>query len=313
MISPDHARTMAAYNRWMSELSFGVLARTIRRSIIGGLTLLLVAVALAGGAGEVLSHAALRSIGTPPADLPAKPIVLRTARNHPVAGWMIGGKPGDGVVVLLHGVRGDRREMIGRARFLNRLGYSVLLIDLPAHGESAAERITYGSNESEGVRTALGYVSREFPDERVGVVGVSLGAASLVLSEPNPAPSAVVLESMFPTMTEAVSNRLRRYLGPLAEPLAPFLLWQLPLRLGVWPEQLQPIARLSSLRSPVLIASGSIDRHTTLSETKRLYDAASRPKELWVVEGAAHVDLHEFDPAAYESKISAFLAKYLRP
>ncbi len=261
----------------------------------------------------MLRHPALRSVGLPPPDLPAKSIVLRTPRNQPVAGWMVGGKPGEGVVVLLHGVRGDRREMIGRAKFLNRLGYSVLLIDLPAHGESAAEHITYGWNESEGVKTALDYLSHEFPDERVGVIGVSLGAASLVLSDPSPAPSAVVLESMFPTITEAVSDRVRLYLGPLAKPLALLLLWQLTLRLGVSPEQLRPIAQLSSLGSPVLIASGSIDQHTTLSETKRLYDAAGRPKELWIVEGAAHVDLHAFDPSAYESKISAFLAKYLRP
>jgi len=285
----------------------------MRRSIIAGLASLAIAVALVRGAGEVLSHPALRAIGTPPSDLPAKSIVLRTARNQPVAGWMVGGKPGAGVVLLLHGVRGDRREMIDRAKFLYRLGYSALLIDLPAHGESAAEHITYGFNESEGVKAALDYLSHEFPDERVGVIGVSLGAASLVLSEPSPAPSAVVLESMFPTITEALSDRLRIYLGSLAKPLASVLLWQLPLRLGVSPEQLRPIAGLSSLHSPVFIASGSIDQHTTLAETKRLYDAARRPKELWVIEGAAHVDLHAFDPAAYESKISAFLARYLRP
>lgn len=291
----------------------GVLAGTLRHSSIAGLALVVVALALAAGAGEVLSRSALRSIGAPPADLPAMSIVLRTAGHQPVAGWMVSGNPGDGVVVLLHGVRGDRREMIGRARFLHRLGYAVLLIDLPAHGESVAARITYGSNESAGVKAALDYLSREFPDERIGVIGVSLGAASLVLSEPASAPSAVVLESMFPTITEAVWDRLQAHLGPFAQPVAPLMLWQLPLRLGVWPEQLRPIARLPSLRSPVLIASGSVDRHTTLAETTRLYDAARGPKELWIVDGAAHVDLHAFDPAAYESKVSAFLARYLRP
>src|SRR6266542_817458 len=178
----------------------------MRRSLIAGLAFLAIAALLvAGGVGEVLRQPALRSVGAPPTDLPAKSIVLRTARNQPVAGWMVSGKPGEGVVVLLHGVRGDRREMIGRAKFLHRLGYSVLLIDLPAHGESAAEHITYGWNESEGVKTAIGYLSHEFPDERIGVIGVSLGAASLVLSDPSPALSAVVLESMFPTISEECS------------------------------------------------------------------------------------------------------------
>ena len=270
-------------------------------------------IVVAAGVGEVLRHPALGSIGAPPSDLPAKSILLRTERDQPVAGWMISGKSGAGVVILLHGVRGDRREMLDRARFLNRLGYSALLIDLPAHGESTAPQITYGWNESQGVKAALDYVAREFPAERVGVIGVSLGAAAFVLSDPSPAPSAVVLESMFPTIAEALSDRLRRYLGPLGESVAPLLLWQLPLRVGVLPEQLRPIVRIASLQSPMLVASGSIDRHTTVSETKRLYDAITGPKDLWIVEGAAHVDLHAFDPGAYELRVSTFLAKYLRP
>jgi fermentation-respiration switch protein FrsA (DUF1100 family) len=214
-------------------------------------------------------------------------------------------------MLLLHGVRADRREMTGRARFLWRLGYSVLWIDLPAHGESPAAHITYGFNEALGVKAALGYLSREFPAEKVGVIGVSLGAASLVLSKPSPAPSAVVLESMFPTIREAVQDRLALHLGSFAEPAAPMLLWQLDWRLGISPEQLRPIVDLPALHAPVLIAAGDIDRHTTLPETRRIYAAANEPKELWIVQGAAHVDLHSFTPVAYEARISEFLAKYM--
>ncbi len=48
----------------------------------------------------------------------------------------VSGQKGKGAVLLLHGVRADRREMLNRARFLKEEGYSVLLIDLPSHGES---------------------------------------------------------------------------------------------------------------------------------------------------------------------------------
>lgn len=285
----------------------------MKRGILAIVLSLLTAALFVAGAGEVLSHPKLHPMGPPPTDLAAESVLLRTHANHPVAGWLVRGKPSAGVVLLLHGVRGDRNSMVGRARFLSRLGYSVLLIDLPAHGESTAERITYGSNEAEGVRTALAYLSHEFPTDRVGVIGVSLGAATLVLSKPRPEPSAVVLESMFPSIEEAVADRLHAHFGPLSKPFAPLLLWQLPFRIGVSPDQLRPIAELPSLHSPVLIASGSLDRHTTLQETQRLYEAATAPKQLWVVEGAAHVDLHAFDPRTYESKISTFLAMHLRP
>lgn len=265
-----------------------------------------------GSVGEMLSHSAHRAIGNPPSDLPTESVELRTATNDTVSGWLVRGRTSLGVVLLLHGVRADRREMIGRARFLNHLGYSVFFIDLPAHGESVGTRISYGLSEAEGVKAALGYLSREFPSEKLGVIGVSLGAASLVLSNSTTALNAVVLESMFPTIEEAVGDRLNLHLGSMGSLVAPLLLWQLPLWLGVSADQLRPITALASLHAPVLIASGAMDRHTTLAETKRIFEAASAPKELWVVEGAAHVDLYAFEPDAYKEKISTFLAKYLR-
>jgi len=104
-----------------------------------------------------------------------------------------------GSVLLLHGLRSDRLQMLARARFLTAAGYFVLLIDLPAHGESSGDRITFGMREGKGVEAALDYLRQRFPRDRIGVIGVSLGAASLVLSHPARPPDAVVLESMYPT------------------------------------------------------------------------------------------------------------------
>jgi uncharacterized protein len=265
-------------------------------------------------AGEVLTRPAHSTIGLPPSDLPARSVVLRTPTNETVAGWLVCGKPSFGAVVLLHGVRGDRRQMLGRAKFLNKLGYTVLLIDLPGHGESTGTRITFGVREAEGVETSLAYLGKEFPTEKIGIVGVSLGAASTVLAlskGKSTAPDAIILESMFPTITEAVSDRLELHLGQLGKSLTPLLLWQLPLRLGFNVGQLRPIVELPSLHLPILIASGSEDRHTTLDETKGIFQVANQPKELWILEGAAHEDLHTFDPKTYQTKIADFLAKQL--
>jgi alpha-beta hydrolase superfamily lysophospholipase len=64
------------------------------------------------------------------------------------------------------------------------LGHAVPLIDLPAHGESEGERTGFGGRESAAVAAALAWLRREPPGERVCVIGVSLGAAELVLAEP---------------------------------------------------------------------------------------------------------------------------------
>jgi uncharacterized protein len=263
------------------------------------------------GAGEMLSRSAKHLVGNPPHDLHAKSVEILSANQEKVSGWVVRGQKDFGVILLLHGVRSDRRSMVDRARFLNKLGYSIVLIDLPAHGESTGERITYGRHEAEGVSAALTYISEEFPSEKIGVIGTSLGAASFVFTRSIVKPSAVVLESMYPTIEEAVSDRLSLHLGDIGKSLTPLLLWQLPLWSSISSDQLKPIVELPLMHTPVLIAAGSTDKHTTLAETKRLFDNANSPKELWVVEGAAHVDLHHFNQAIYEEKISVFLNKYL--
>jgi len=279
----------------------------------------LAAIALLAAAGEALSWPATRAIGAAPADLHAENVVLQLAAAAPGAAsaaaptaraWFARGRPGAGAVLLLHGVRGDRRAMLARARFLQQAGYAVMLLDLPSHGESSGGRITFGLREADGVTAAIAWLRSALPGEKIGVIGVSLGAAALVFSGQRP--DAAVLESMYPTITEAVEDRLQARLGRAGRAAAPLLLWQLPVRLGIHTVQLEPIAGMGGFNVPVLIASGSADQHTTEAETRRIFQAAREPKQLWLAEGAAHVDLHAYGAAAYEKVVTAFLSSHLR-
>lgn len=272
--------------------------------LCGLLVLLLVA-------GDLLSRPASREVGQPPAALGAQTVRLPTVPGQFVVGWFARGQA-QGAVLLLHGVRGDRRQMTQRALFLQQAGYATLQIDLPAHGESSGERITFGAREAAGVEAAVRFLRQTLPGVRIAVIGVSLGAASTVLAGLDPAPQAVILESMYPTIDEAVQDRLAMRLGPAGAWLAPLLLWQLPLRVGLSAEALRPIEHLPRLGAPVLIASGADDLHTLWPETQRLFDAAAAPKVLWKVEGAAHVDLYDHAPEPYRQRVLEFLAQHLR-
>lgn len=263
------------------------------------------------GAGEVLSAPARSLVGPPPSALKARGVVLETVAGQSVAGWFAEGTPGRGVVLLLHGVRGDRRQMVDRAVSLRADGYGVLLVDLPAHGESSGDRITFGYREAVGVTASLRFLREHARGEPTAVVGVSLGAASFLLAQVEPPPNAVVLESMYPTIEEAVRDRLRLRAGSIGAMFAPLLLTQLPLRLGISAHQLRPIDHLPGLRAPLLVAAGTDDHHTTQAETLRIFETAQAPKELWLVEGAGHVDLYAFDPRGYKARVFEFLAKGL--
>ncbi|MEK8034855.1 alpha/beta hydrolase [Ideonella sp. DXS29W] len=261
--------------------------------------------------GHFLSKPATRLVGPAPLVLSAKDIEFASDQGDRVSGWLAAGRPGSGVVLLLHGVRSNRLQMVPRATFLHEAGYGVMLIDLPAHGESGGSRITFGANESSAVTAAIRFLRQHFPDEKIGVIGVSLGAASTVLSKPAGSVSAVVLESMYPTIQEAVADRMEIRLGAAGRFIAPALLWQLPIYAGTDADSLQPERAMASLSAPVVIASGDRDLHTHWSETERLFASAADPKELWKVRGAAHVDLYDFTPSEYQRRVLAFLGKHL--
>ena len=281
--------------------------RKMRRAlIVAGLMVVPLLIAAALLMGSVLSAPALRLVGNAPPDLHAIDV-----RFDGIKGWFVSAGNEAPCVLLLHGVRADRRSMIERARLLRGAGYSSLLLDFQAHGESPGRYITFGHLESANARAAVHMLRRRFSCSQVAAIGQSLGGAAALLGEEPLDVDALVLESVYPTIKEAVADRLRIRFGKPGELLAPILLLQLRPRLGVGAEELQPIRRIGNYRRPLLIMSGTEDQHTPVEETLRLYSAANEPKELWLVSGAAHVDLQRFAPVLYAEKVLGFLGAHM--
>jgi uncharacterized protein len=193
--------------------------------------------------------------------------------GHTIAGWWVDSGGDSPVVLLVHGVRADRTSMVSRAQMLLRNGFGVLLIDLQAHGETPGDAITLGYRESGDVVAARDWIRRTAPGRRIGVIGTSLGGASVLLR--------------------------------------PLLLMQLGPRLHISPSQLEAIRSISKLGAPVLVVAGSRDDRTTLAESQELFAAATEPKSLWVVAGARHQGFLRFGPSAYEEHVVSFLRQQL--
>jgi len=159
---------------------------------------------------------------------------------------------------------------------------------------------------------AVNYLKARSPEQRVGVIAVSLGGAATLLATPPLELDAVVLGAVYPSIDRAVVNRLSMRVGPLARLTAPLLLLQMRPRIGVGASELRPVDHIGKLRCPVLVIAGTLDRHTTVDDTQVLFAAASQPKDLWLIPGAAHVDFLEFAAEDYRRRISTFFDRALR-
>jgi len=202
--------------------------------------------------------------------------------------------------------------MVDRALVLHAAGYSTLLIDFQATGESPGDAITFGWRERLDVIAAVQTLRRMLPGEPIGIIGTSLGGAATLLAAPALYFQAVVLEAVYPSIEVAVENRLRMRFGTLGATLSPLLIVQLRPRLGVSPSDLKPIDRIGRLRCPIFIIGGIVDQHTTVADTQRLYAAAREPKELWLIPDAAHVDYLRTSGAEYQRRVLAFFDRALR-
>ena len=268
------------------------------------------------GVGLLLSAPARFVVGAPPADLNAESVEFQSASGATVRGWFVAGRAGGGAVVLRHGLRANRLSMVRRAQLLKAEGYAVLLVDFQAHGESTGSRITFGHLEGRDAAAAVALVRLRLPNEKIGVIGTSLGGAAALLG--SLAADAYVLEAVYPNIGAATANRISVVLGTRIGALASKLLVPLfeflmsPI-LGVTPADLQPIGQIADIGAPVLLLGGMSDNRTPPEETTALFERAHAPKYIWLIQGAGHVDLEQYAPELYREHVLGFLSRALRP
>src|SRR5262245_57660033 len=267
--------------------------------------------------GFLLSAPAPARIGAPPPDLPAEAVTIASGSGASLRGWLVIGRSGGGAVILMHGVRANRLSMVRRAEHLRNAGFSVLLFDFQAHGESSGPRITFGHMEGFDAHAAVAFARERFPRERIGAIGSSLGGAAALLG-PGALPiDALVLEQVYPDIGSAIANRVRvvlgSMLGDVAGPPAAWLFQTiLPPFLGVRPADLRPLDRIGEVTAPLLVAAGRRDDRTTLAESRAMFERARAPKVFWVVDSAGHVDLEAYAPNEYHKHVVAFLLEHLQ-
>jgi fermentation-respiration switch protein FrsA (DUF1100 family) len=281
----------------------------MKRFAVACATLILVAIACPLCAGWLLARPVQTRIGDPPADLNAQTVTFASDSGANVHGWWCPIQNGRAAVLLLPGIRANRLSMVDRARFLRRAGYSVLLIDFQATGETKGDHITFGWKESRDVLAAASFLHHVDPTARVGIIGSSLGGVAALLATQPLKVDALVLEEVYPTIEIATRNRMENYLGGVGRMLTPVLLNQLQWRLGVSASQLRPLDHIASVECPVLIISGEKDRNTRPSDTRMLVERARSPQDVWFVPNAGHVDLHRAAREQYETRVLAFLGR----
>ena len=223
-------------------------------------------------------------------------------------GWFVPCEGARKAVVLLHGYGSTRTQMLARAKFFHDHGYAALLYDARGHGRSGDALVSFGFLETRDLLGALDWLrARGFTE--FGCLGASQGGATIALAgaELHDVRWAV-LESVYPTLSNAIDRRFRRtfflpgwFAGALMIPLAEW-------RLGLNSSAVSPRDSVANLPCPVFVITGDRDTHTFPSDAREVFEHARNPKVWWLIPGAAHIDLYGFAKQDYERRLLEFIS-----
>ena len=198
-------------------------------------------------------------------------------------------------IILVHGYNNSRTngfidEFVTFAKDLHNAGFSVRMVELRGHGQSADARFTFGVKERLDVLGAVDWLEgRGYPPGKIGVLGYSLGAGSIIgAAAEEPDIGAVWTDSLSADIRSVLENGLTSISG-LPRVFYYSIDAMVRLFYGYDIAAARPIDEIASIAPrPIFMAHCQNDRLIPISHLQQLL-AVAQNTQTWVI---ANCDIH---------------------
>lgn len=251
-----------------------------------------------------------------PADynLPYENIGIKSPDGLKLAGWFVPSQNG-AVIIMQHGYKSTRKELLNEAEMMYRHGYGILLTTVRAHDYSEGEMITFGMNEVKDLEAWYQYLLKRdgIDPDRIGILGNSYGGMlSIQYAAQNEKIKAVAANSAFSSLNDTVETSVEYFTDLPAFPFAPLIVFWAERETGFKTEDIDATKWIANISPrPVFLMQGGADVVISADSGQRLYDAAGEPKELWFDPELGHVEFDKERAAEYEHRVAEFFDRYL--
>jgi len=306
-----------AGRNWRAWVKGGLIALS---ALSGGTAATVTAVSAVVGYKAVKPQRRTPSAALDSPTLPPVQVSFQSTDGLTLNGYFYGNLAAREAIIICHGFHGAAHDMHEATVSVQAAGYNALTFDFRSCGSSGGKHTSVGFWEVQDLIGAVNYLKTrpEIDPERIGVYGVSMGGSTAIMAaERCPAIKAMVTDCAFASLDTILSVNFRHFYR-----LPPFLF----SRTAVWwsrrfarigGKKVEPIESLQQMSRegraiPHMVIHGGSDRTIPCSEAKLLYEAATGPKELWIVPEADHVVGMYYDREEYVARIARFLAPYLK-
>ena len=249
--------------------------------------------------------------------LPHERVHITSRDGLKLAGDWYPGQPGRPVHICCHGYRGlGVRDFCGGAQSLLARGDGVLLIHERAQGDSQGHTMTFGIREREDVALWAEYCAERFPGASLFLHGISMGAATVLMTSALPLPAAVkgiLADCPYDVPKDIIVLTAKKHAGPLAGLLWPFLtIGAFLFGNGIRFKNVCCHEAVKHANVPILIVHGEDDRFVPAYMSEPM--AAANPALVTRVTfpNAGHGMSYLMDTPRYQAMTETFLNKCLR-
>jgi pimeloyl-ACP methyl ester carboxylesterase len=246
-------------------------------------------------------------------------VSITTPDHATLRAWLVHPHhPNSDAVLLLHGLGDNRLGMIGYAQLLLAHGFTVLLPDARAHGQSDGPLATYGLLERNDIHQWSDFLETQIQSAPahphcIFALGESMGAAQLLQAlDTHPNFCAVAAESPFANFREIAYDRMGQpfHLGPwvgrtFLRPLVEIAFLRARFKYHLNMQNISPEDSAAATATPILLIHGQLDSNIPLRHSLRIHAHAPHT-QLWQVPAADHCGALSTAPEEFEHRLLAW-------
>lgn len=225
-------------------------------------------------------------------------------------------KDGAPLEIQCHGYKGNAvRDFSGNWRIAKEAGRNILLIDERCHGDSEGHTITFGILERKDVLKWIEYANKRFGNVPVMLSGVSMGAATVLMTSEMDLPKNVTC-ILADCPYDAPSNIIKKVLGTdMGMPVKyvyPLIRFGGILYGKFNLDAASPVEAVKNSKVPILLIHGDDDRFVPCRMSANIHRAASDKIEFYTIHNAGHAMNYVTAPEQYTRIVHAFTEKYIK-
>lgn len=216
------------------------------------------------------------------------------------------------IVICFHGYTSQgMKDYLGLSGYYLKNGYSMLLVDERAHGESEGKYIGFGCLDRIDALKWINWVLRKCgEDVEILLHGTSMGGATVLMMSSLELPAQVkgiVSDCAFTSPKEVFSHVLKSMYHLPAFPVMNISNFLNKKFAGYGLDECNAAREVKKAKVPILFIHGSGDTFVPYSMCETMYENCASSKKKLIIEGAAHAECYYKDTDAYENALTEFI------